>query len=90
MRLSPPLAPAPHALAAHLDGGAVILDLQTRSYFQLNDTGAVVWQSVEARDSRAAAVARLVATFDVDAADATAGYDALIAALCARALVTRT
>ncbi len=82
------LAPSPHALAAHLDGGAVLLDLQSRSYFQLNDTGAVIWQSVEARDPRDAAVARLVATFDVSAADAAAGYDALVAELRARALVT--
>ena len=81
------LAPAPHALAADLDGGAVLLDLHTRSYFQLNETGAAVWQGVEAREPRDASIARLVATFDVDAAAASAGYDALVAELHARALV---
>ena len=81
------LAPAPHALAAHLDGGAVLLDLHTRAYFQLNDTGAVVWQSVEARDERRAAIARLVAAFDVDGDTAAIGYDALVTELRARALV---
>lgn len=85
--MSTRLAPAPHALAAHLDGGAVLLDLRTRSYFQLNDTGAVVWASIEAHDGRAAAVARLVAAFDVDVADATAGYDTLVTELHARALI---
>ena len=81
------LAPAPHALAAHLDGGAVLLDLHTRSYFQLNDTGATIWQGVEAREPRDVAIARLVRTFDVDATSAAAGYDALVAELRARALV---
>ncbi len=81
------LAPAPHALAAHLDDGTVLLDLHTRSYFQLNATGAVVWQSVEARDDRTAAIARLVDAFDVAHADAATGYDALVAELRARALV---
>lgn len=65
----------------------MLLDLHSRAYFQLNETGAAVWQSVEQRAPRDTAIARLVATFDVDAASAAAGYDALVAELRARALV---
>ena len=34
-------------LTAHLAGEAVLLDLRTKQYYQLNATAAVIWTSLE-------------------------------------------
>ena len=37
---------SPEVLAAHLEGEAVLLHMDTKDYFRLNDTAAWVWRLV--------------------------------------------
>ena len=74
-------------LAAHLEGEAVLLDLKTKQYYQLNATAAVIWTSLEQALELPQIVDALVQEFAVDAATARAEMDRTIADLRARGLV---
>jgi hypothetical protein len=68
-------------LAAHLEGEAVILDLNTKRYYRLNPTGAAIWRGLEAGLAAPAILERLTRDFDVDAGTAQAELDRLLAEL---------
>ena len=74
-------------LTAHLEGEAVLLHMETKDYFRLNETAAVVWKALERGRDRAAIVAELVDGFDIDAAEAAEELDRLLAELAGRGLV---
>ncbi len=74
-------------LTAHLEGEAVLLHMETKDYFRLNETAAVVWKALERGKDRTAIVAELVEGFDVDAAEAAEELDRLLAELAGRGLV---
>lgn len=80
----------PEVLAAHLGDEAVLLDLNDKRYYRLNETAAVVFRALEADQGRAGAIAQLVATFDVSEPDAAAAVDVLLADLAARGLTVPT
>lgn len=61
-------ARAPNKIAAEIDDETVILDVESGYYFQLNKSGARIWQLIEAPLSLADLCARLEAAFQVDAA----------------------
>src|SRR5262249_34144919 len=42
-----PVVPSPNVLAAHLGDESVLLDLDTKHYFRLNETAAVAWRALE-------------------------------------------
>ncbi|MEW1615157.1 MULTISPECIES: lasso peptide biosynthesis PqqD family chaperone [unclassified Streptomyces] len=52
--------------------GAVLLDEKDGSYWQLNDTGVIVVETLAAGLAPEAAVERIVAEFDVERAEAEA------------------
>ncbi len=73
------------------DGTGVLLDLATKFYFTLNDTGVFVWKALVAREAASVAtLAEALSTeFAVDestaAADTTVLVDELLrAGLCSR------
>lgn len=74
-------------LAAHLEGEAVLLHMDTKDYFRLNETAAVVWKALERGAAREAIVDQLVAAFEVDRDEAAAELDRLLSELFARGLV---
>lgn len=74
-------------LAAHLDGEAVLLNMDTKDYYRLNETAAVVFKGLERGLGRDALVDELCANFEVDRADAAGAVDALLAGLVERGLV---
>jgi Coenzyme PQQ synthesis protein D (PqqD) len=76
-------------LAAHLGDEAVLLDLNGKRYYRLNETGAVVFRALEDGEGREGAIRRLVAAFDVSESDASSAVDALLTDLAARGLVAR-
>ncbi|HEV7992726.1 MAG TPA: PqqD family protein [Gemmatimonadaceae bacterium] len=78
----------PEVLAAHLGDEAVLLDLEGKRYYRLNETAAVVFRALEAGEGRAGAITKLVADFEVSQADASTAVDVLLADLAARGLVT--
>ncbi|MEP7344858.1 MAG: PqqD family protein [Gemmatimonadaceae bacterium] len=87
MSAQPLPAASPSVLAASLDDEAVVLDLASKRYFQLNTTGAAIWQGIADGESTEALVARLVDSFDVAPGDAVAAVTAFVAELRARGLV---
>ena len=76
-------------LAAHLGDEAVLLDLNGKRYYRLNESAAVVFRALEDGEGREGAIRRLVAAFDVAESDASSAVDALLADLAARGLVAR-
>jgi len=76
-------------LAAHLGDEAVLLDLNGKRYYRLNESAAVVFRALEDGEEREGAIRRLVAAFDVSESDASSAVDALLADLAARGLVAR-
>ncbi|HJU88660.1 MAG TPA: PqqD family protein [Gemmatimonadaceae bacterium] len=80
---------SPDAAFATLDDGAVILNLRTKRYYSLNETGAAVWGMLEAGTTTAhSLVARLVELYDVTDAQARREVDRLLGELEAESLIT--
>lgn len=80
-------AVAADVVSAVLDDGVVVLHLGTKRYYSLNETGALVWQLLEAGAERAAIVAELRRSFDVDPAAARAAVDRLVDELVSERLL---
>ena len=75
-------------LTAHLAGEAVLLDLKTKQYYQLNATAARVWQGLEQALEPQRIVDKLMDEFAVDAVTAQREMERVIGDLRARGLLT--
>ena len=78
---------SPDAAAAAVDDGTVVLNMRTRRYYSLNETGAVIWQMLENDGATQDVIAQLVARYDVDEATATDTVTRLLDELTAEALI---
>jgi hypothetical protein len=54
------------ALVATLSDGAVLLNLQTKRYFSLNETGTRIWEMVQQTADEEAIVGTLLGEYDVE------------------------
>ena len=72
-----------------VEGGAVLLDLTSKRYFSLNETGRVIWEGIRDGLSREAIVAALVERHEVSPETCRAAVDRLLADLASRQLVGR-
>ena len=72
-----------------LDDGAVVLDMRSKRYYSLNETGALVWNALEDGASDVEAIARLVSRFDVSEGRAAAAYHRLLGELNAARLLAQ-
>jgi hypothetical protein len=79
--------PNPSVLVAHLEGHAVLLDLVSKEYFRLNETGAMIWRAIERGDARAIVIGELVSEFDVAPDEAGQAVDTLVVELRQRELL---
>ena len=79
---------SPDAASAAVEDGTVVLNMRTKRYYSLNETGSVIWQMLETDASVPAVIAQLVASFDVDAATAATTVTQLLDELTAEALIT--
>ena len=61
----------PEALVATLSDGAVLLNLQTKRYFSLNETGTRIWELVQQTAEEESIVATMVREYLVDEATAS-------------------
>lgn len=80
--------PAPQVLAAHLGDESVLLDLDTKHYFQLNATASAIWRALEDRQPVEHIVAALVTDFDVSAPEAREAVGRLVQDMRRKGLVT--
>jgi hypothetical protein len=84
---TPPHAVSKDVLTAHLEGEAVLLHLETKQYYRLNDTAAVIWKGLESGLDPTAIVGGLVQDFDIDAATAQAEVERVLGELRERGLL---
>lgn len=71
--------PSTKAVFAGLPDGGVLLDLDTKRYFVLNETGCTVWRRLEQGPATPRDLAEsLIAEFETDVDSATADVRALI------------
>jgi hypothetical protein len=82
--------PHDHVVFTDLDGSeGVLVDLNTKHYFQLNATASLIWRGL-ARGASADAIAREMASeYDVTLDHARGSVDAGIGEFVSRRLVTR-
>ena len=90
---SPRFRASERALLTELgDGTAVLLDLESKFYFTLNETAVFVWRLLSARSSPAPSreqlVEALIAEFETDAAVAHADLTSLLDELSREHLVS--
>ena len=79
---SPPdVSSAPQVLTTRLEKDAVLLDLGSKQYFQLNESAAVAWDQLSAGASVDDTVQALMQTFAVGQEDARAAVETLVATL---------
>lgn len=75
------------ALTATLSDGAVLLNLHSKRYFSLNETGTRVWGLLEQNAELDDIVRILTAEYDVPESDARSEVMALVSELLAEGLV---
>ena len=60
------LAPHEHVVFTEFDEGeGILVDLNTKKYFQLNETGLIVWRGLERGRSLEEIVGEITAAYDV-------------------------
>lgn len=75
------------AVFRELDGEAVVLNLETGTYFGLNSVGATIWQLVERHGHVGAVVDGVTRRYDVSRERAHADVIALTARLVEKGLI---
>ena len=77
-----------HVICTEFEGGeGILVDLQTKRYYQLNETGLLIWKGLEQGDSTDDIVARVVAGYEVAPEHARLSVETLIGRLRSYKLV---
>ena len=74
-------------LATELDGEAVLLHMDTRRYYKLNETATVIWAALERGDGPDVAIADLCGRFTVQADEAAREVQRVVQELEERELI---
>ena len=60
------LIPGKHVVATDFDGGeGILVDLNTKKYYQLNETAMAVWKGLEKGKSMGEIIADITSTYEV-------------------------
>ena len=84
------LYPKRDVVSRRLGDQLVLVNLGDNSIFELNRTGARVWELLQETNAREELVTRLHAEFEVDEAKLSAEVDSLLQALRGRGLLAAT
>lgn len=80
--------PNPDVIATTLeDSESVLLDVKTRRYYSLNETGTRIWELLADGQAVSGIVAKLVSEYDVGEEDARNHVEALLSDLHSEGLV---
>ena len=80
--------PQNQVICTEFDGGeGILVDLQTRRYYQLNETSLLVWKSLENGAGLDEIVSKLTNDYDISSARARVSVEGLVARLQAYRLV---
>ena len=73
------LTPGKHVVVTDFDGGeGILVDLNTKKYYQLNETAMVVWKGLEKGKTMSEIVADITATYEVTADKATLSVQRIV------------
>jgi Coenzyme PQQ synthesis protein D (PqqD) len=82
------ISPYEHVISTEFDGGeGVLVDLRTKKYFQLNESGMLIWRGLENGRTLSEIVSDLTDTYEVSAESANASFDRFVSSLKASRLV---
>ncbi len=60
------LLPQEHVVFTEFDAGeGILVDLNTKKYFQLNETGMIIWRGLEKKQTLEEIVGQITAAYDV-------------------------
>jgi hypothetical protein len=80
--------PFEHIVATQLDDGeGVLVDLNTKQYYQLNETAMLIWRALESSHPFEQIVAEMMAVYKVDNAHAASSAKRLLKQFHERKLV---
>jgi hypothetical protein len=80
--------PHPHIVVTEFEGGeSVLVDLNTKRYYQLNETATMIWRALSNGSARADIVGNLTSVYDVTDEDAEKSIDQVLDHLKAHRLV---
>jgi len=78
-----------HIICTEFDGGeGILVDLNTRKYYELNETALLVWKGLEKGFGINDIVAKVIAEYDVQPEHARSSVEKLIARLRSYRLVS--
>ena len=80
---------APHAAWRHVEGEAIILDLNTSVYYSLNDTGARIWERLGEGAPPEKIAEELSGEFEVKAEAAARDIEQIVARLLKESLLVQ-
>ena len=73
------LTPGKHVVATDFDGGeGILVDLNTKKYYQLNETAMVVWKGLENGKTMTEIVGDITATYEVAPEQATLSVQRIV------------
>ncbi len=79
-----------HIVFTDFDGGdGVLVDLNTKKYYQLNETAALVWRGLERGRTNEEIVKELTAAYDVTPEHAAASLEKLLRGFYSHKLIRR-
>ena len=74
--------PPKQIICTEFEGGeGILVDLQTKRYYQLNETALLVWQALEHGDALEDIVGKLTTVYDIGLAHARTSIENLLARL---------
>ena len=73
------LVPGKHVVVTDFDGGeGILVDLNTKKYYQLNETAMVVWKGLEQGKSINEIAADITSTYEVELDQATQSVQRIV------------
>lgn len=84
------LVPVKDIVFTDFEGGeAILVDLNTTKYYQLNETGALIWRRLEGGGSLEDIISEMQSVYDVSSEHALASVEKLLLSLESKKLLRR-
>lgn len=73
------LTPGKHVVVTDFDGGeGILVDLNTKKYYQLNETAMIVWKGLEKGKTMGEIVADITSSYEVTPGQATLSVQRIV------------
>ena len=68
----------PHVVTTELEDGAILLNLNTKYYYNLNETGLGIWRALDETGNPDAILLKLIEEYDIDKKEASSCMNELL------------